>query len=670
MYENKLETKIISQETLDILKSQLPYIFTENNKINFELLKQHLGEKIEDNKEFYSFKWVGKEECIKLIQQPTTATLNPDENKSINFNETNNIFIEGDNLEVLKILQKSYYKEIDIIYIDPPYNKDKDFVYTDKWSDGLDTYLNYTGLKEEGKIISSKAFSNETLSGSKHSKWLSMMYPRLFLARNLLKKEGVIFISIDDVEETNLKKICDEIFGEENYLAKLTIPRYTSQNMAKYFSSRNEFMLVYCKSKIELDKKIGKFNEVKNGFDIVDKIINDNKNNKNPEEVLNLVKEYYKSDNKLKGISSYNKINKNYELYRGLPLDNPKNDETKKYEILHPITQKTCSIPSNGWRLKKEDLIELITKNEIIFGIDEKTIPQRIKLLKDVVYETPKTIIDIKYKDGSLELKDLDLDNLFDFPKSTDLLSYIFKLYSYENKDITILDFFGGSGSTAHSIFKTNLEDSGKRKFILVQLPEVPDFESSENKKQKLKEKFDSLNLKNIADLTRERIKRAGIKIKKDNKSNPNINTLDIGYKTFVLSESNFKEQETITEEDFINTKDIDIKTIKDNKSKIDIFYQTLILKGLKLDSQLNKIVINNQELKDTYEYKDYYDNKEIKQHIVFCLNDSLTLENIKGLKDINPKEIVFIESYLQKDIKLNIKHILQKQFNISIFYI
>lgn len=312
--EEKLNTEIISQETLEVLKEKIPYIFTENNKIDFDLLKQHLGENIVNSKEeYYSFKWVGKEECIKLIQQPTTATLNPDISKSIDFENTNNIFIEGDNLEVLKILQNSYHNSIDVIYIDPPYNKDKDFVYSDKWSDGLETYLNYTGLLEEGKITSSKAFSNETISGSKHSKWLSMMYPRLFLARNLLRKEGVIFISIDDSEETNLKKICDEIYGEENFLAKLTIPRYTSQNMAKYFSSRNEFMLVYCKSKNDLDKIIKKFNEVKNGFDIVEKIINDNKNNKTTEEVLQLVKEYYKSDNRLKGITSYNKMNNFYQ---------------------------------------------------------------------------------------------------------------------------------------------------------------------------------------------------------------------------------------------------------------------------------------------------------------------------------------------------------------------
>lgn len=375
-----------------------------------------------------------------------------------------NLLIKGNNLLGLHSLAKRVSGSIDVIYIDPPY------------------YFN------KSKASDSFAYN----SNFKLSTWLTFMKNRLEIAKELLSDTGVIFISMNEDGNSHLKLLCDDVFGVENSISNLIIPRYSSQNMAKYFSTRNEFMVCYSKNKSTLDNKVGNFYEFKNGAKEVIKIIEKNKSEKNPEEVLKLVKEYYKSDKSLKGISMYTRIDDTYEIYRTTALDNPKNDEKRKYNILHPITNKNCVIPPRGWRYKEEDLKKKINNNEIYFGKDETTIPQNKTFLKNVLMETPKTIIDLKYKDGALELRELFNKDIFDFPKSSDLIKYMIFLSTYNNKNSTILDFFAGSGTTAHSVLSLNKEDNGNRKFILLeQMDYIESITSERIKRSMIKEGYE-----------------------------------------------------------------------------------------------------------------------------------------------------------------------------------
>lgn len=344
-----------------------------------------------------------------------------------------NKVIKGDNLKILEKIEE----KVNIIYIDPPY------FFNEKKAEN---YLAYNSNFEK-------------------SEWLEFLKPRLELGRELLEEDGVIYVSINDDGVYTLKLLMDEIFGIENYIANVIVPRYSSQNKISFFALRHEYVLCYAKNKNILKKAVS-FKEVKPGFDKVMEIIEENKEKLNPNEVLSIVKEYYK-EHKLKGISLYNKITNDYELYRHMPLDNPKNDEERKYEVLHPKTGKACPCPKRGYRIKKQDLLKEIELGNIIFGKDEKIIPQRKKYLKDVMYEAPKSILDIEIKDGELELKELGLEDSFPFPKSTDLISYLISLTG--RKDGIILDFFGGSGTTGHAVMKLNKLDSGIRKFILIE---------------------------------------------------------------------------------------------------------------------------------------------------------------------------------------------------------
>lgn len=344
-----------------------------------------------------------------------------------------NKVIKGDNLEVLKKIEE----KVNIIYIDPPY------FFNEKKAEN---YLAYNSNFEK-------------------KEWLDFLRPRLELGKELLEDDGVIYVSTNDDGVFNLKLLMDEVFGIENYIANVIVPRYSSQNKISFFALRHEYVLCYAKNKKILKKEVY-FKEMKPGFSKVMEIVEENKERLKPEEVLVLVKEFYKEE-KLKGISLYNKITKDYELYRHMPLDNPKNDEERKYEVKHPKTGKVCPCPKRGYRIKEEELLKEIELGNIIFGKDEKNVPQRKKYLKEVMYEAPKSILDIEMKDGELELKELGLEDSFPFPKSTDLIAYLIGLTG--RKDGIILDFFGGSGTTGHAVMKMNKLDSGIRKFILIE---------------------------------------------------------------------------------------------------------------------------------------------------------------------------------------------------------
>lgn len=540
------------KQNLETLKLLFPSIVKER-KIDVTELQALLGDEIETNEEYYRFTWAGKSLARQEANKPSTGTLRPVKEESKDWDTTGNIFIEGDNLEVLKLMQKSYANKIKMIYIDPPYNTGKDFVYKDNYKDNLGNYLSITGqTDEEGKKLS----TNTENDGRYHSNWLNMMYPRLKLARNLLRDDGVIFISIDDNEVQNLRKVCDEIFGEENFVANIVWQKkYSPQNDAKWFSNMHDHIICYAKV-----KEIWRPNLLKR---------TDEQNAR-----------YSNPDNDSRGVwKSSDFLVKTYSKNYDFPITTPSG------RIVNPPKGR-C------WRTSKENFQTLVQENRIWFGPNGDNVPSVKKFLTEVKQGITTSTIWFRSdvgdnQEAAKEIRDLFDAIPFDTPKPTKLISKMIYLGCNE-KDI-VLDFFAGSGTTADSIMRSNSEDGGRRKYICVQLPELVQI-GSENEKA---------GYKTIADITIERIRRAGKKIKSEIREDlftKEGKSLDIGFRVFKLDSSN------------INAWDGDIKgfqqnllsaseNIKEDRTEEDVLYEILLKSGLDLAQPIDEKTIAGKKV-------------------------------------------------------------------------
>ncbi|MDX8378128.1 MAG: site-specific DNA-methyltransferase, partial [Mariprofundales bacterium] len=479
------------QENIEKLKTIFPDVFTEG-KVDFAALQATLGQYVETQEERYSFNWHGKSQARRIAQAPSTGTLRPCPEESVDWDKTKNLFIEGDNLEVLKLLQKSYHKKVKMIYIDPPYNTGKEFIYPDKFQENMDTYLKYTGQKDdEGHKFS----TNTESTGRYHTNWLNMMYPRLKLARNLLRDDGVIFISIDDNEQANLKKICDEVFGEENFVANFIWEKRTNRENRKVVSHRHDYAIGYCKTK-EID--------------------------------LRVIKQLPMSE---KALANYkNHDNDPRGLWKSDPAHAQAGHGTKEqfYVLISPNGKKHQLESGRCWIYTKSVMDEAIRDGRIWFGKEGNGVP-RIKTYLDAKERglTPETIW-FAEDVATNELAKKSLKELFggvavfDTPKPIALITRALLLSSEEG---IILDFFSGTCVTAHAVMDLNSQNKGNRKFIMVQLPEPCDEKSEAYK----------AGYKTIAEIGKERIRRAAAKIKEDN---PKYDG-DLGFKVLKLDSSN-----------------------------------------------------------------------------------------------------------------------------------
>ncbi len=591
-----LESKNIKQQKLDELKNIFPEVF-EDETINYDKLKNILNDTIDESKnEHYSFNWSGKKDCYKTIKTKTNATLKVDKDKNIP--DGDNIFIEGDNLEVLKLLQNAYHKKIKMIYIDPPYNKDKDFVYKDTWGDTITNYMIQTDqLREEG-YTSTKTQS----TGRRHTNWLNMIYPRLWLSRNLLKDDGVIFVSIDDDEVANLRKVMDEIYGEENFISNVIWEKkYTVANDAKWFSDTHDHILIYAKN-----KDIWRPNLL---------IRTDEMNAR-----------YSNPDNHPKGV------------WKATPLHAKSGSDNKDNEV-YLFNNGVSWLPPSGTypRYSQTTLKEYDDNNEIWFGKDNKAIPSRKTFLCDLKNDgvVPKTIW--KYDEvghnheAREELKNLfNGDVYFDTPKPTKLLKRMLHLGSSDN-DI-ILDFFAGSGTTAHAVMDLNQEDKKNRKYILVQLPEATDEKSEAYK----------AGYKKISDITKERIKRV---IKK-------LNYKD-GFKSFKLDNSNFQIFKEMKKRPNESLEEIE------KMLKMSMFHENILTQGAKTLDLVYEVGLKNgftlssacKELK-TDKYNFIVLSEETRE-FYFCFDKKI--EN--DIVHVVPKDakLICYEKTLGDSVKLNL---------------
>ena len=535
--DNLSQSANIVQNNINKLKTLFPEIVTEG-KIDFNVLQEVLGKNLEEAEEYYRFTWAGKAQARREAHKPSTGTLRPAKEESLDWDTTQNMYIEGDNLEVLKLMQKSYAGKIKMIYIDPPYNTGKDFVYKDNYKDNLKNYQEVTGqVDSEGN----KTGTNSDSDGRYHSNWLNMMYPRLQLARNLLKDDGVIFISIDDNEVDNLKKLCNEVFGESNFVANLVRKRRDSQaNLSKNISPIHEYIFIYGKKNDEILNKISPdLNE--DDF-------------KNP-------------DNDKRG------------PYVTMPCTNKGGG---KYEVTLPNGRKI----TDEWRFKKETFQKLLDDNMIVVPRGGEGKP-RYKLFltekkeKGVLANTWLNKLPSN-QEGSREIKDLFGEIIFDTPKPVGLIKFLINLST--SRDSIILDFFSGSSSTADAVIQRNIEDSGCRKFINVQLPE----------KLEIKESFDNLNFKTISEIGKERIRRVVKKIKEEHPEKSK--EIDLGFKVFKLDSSNIKSWDGNPEN--LETSLFDaVGNIKTDRTEEDVLYEILLKYGLDLTLPIEEKTIEGKKV-------------------------------------------------------------------------
>ena len=561
-----------------------------------------------------------------------TASL-PEE--SVDWDTTQNLYIEGDNLEVLKLLQTAYYRKVKMIYIDPPYNTGNDFVYADDFADPMARYKEVTQQTTK---------SNPETMGRFHTNWLNMMYPRLRLAANLLRDDGVIFISIDDAELYNLKKICDEVFGEENYVATLVYDK-NRKNDAKYFSVGHEYMLVYFKSAATIYERGIILRTTKEGIDEVKAEFERLRvlHNDNWELVNEGLKELYKSwpeGDERKSLARFTRVDEKGP-YRDDGNINWPGGGGPMYDVLHPITGKVCKKPVSGWRYPTpERLQEEVDKGHVVFGKDETTVPRVRMNLFEADKEVMRSVHFSYAQTATNEFAQIfDGKRVFDNPKPiSDIKKLVDYLTSKDDEDI-ILDFFSGSATTAHAVMKLNAEDGGNRRFILVQLPEVCD-EKSEAAKA---------GYKNICEIGKERIRRAGKKLTDtdgqmqigDSEKKP----LDVGFRVFKLDSSNLQTWDAtpvdeLRMEDLLNRMNTMINRVKADRSDLDMVCEVMLKLGVPLTYSVNKVAVNS---KAAYTVGD-------DCLLLVCLAADITPEDVEAMAEYVPAKVIISRDSFAND--------------------
>ena len=598
-------------------------------------------ERAESHRERYDLTWNGKAAAFAEAGKPLepAKTLRPDLDESVDFDKTQNLFITGDNLEALKLLQESYLNKVDMIYIDPPYNTGHDFIYHDDFhrsrSDEIGDSRDDDGNRQY--VVNSKE------NGRYHSDWLSMMYPRLMIVRNLLSDCGLIFISIDENEQSNLKLLCDEVFGEHNYVETFVWVKNSTKNLSKTTSTNHEYVLCYAKNITEVENE-QVLRVEKPGLQEVQKILRDaTDNGLTAEEAQNTLRQFYRLNPDLKGISMYDHVDyrvdpisgqKCCQAYRLSDISAPKSTgKAASYPVIHPKTGLPCKAPARGWAFTRQTMEQHIKNNLIYFYDDETHVPAFKRYLDTVTTEVMKSVIN-DYTDGKKELMRLfDGEAYFDNAKPTTLIARFAGCLDAES---TVLDFFAGSGTTADAVMQLNAEDGGHRKFIMVQLPE----ECSE------KSEAYKAGYKTIDQLSRERIRRAAKKIKESDK---NADDHDYGFRALYVDKADAKDDVSVPADSLQqNQLSFQVDDIYADRSPLDLLFGVLVTKGWQLDGEIEQRSVNGNNV---YLY-DYVPGAGM----VACFDNELTDEAVNQIIDMHPQVAVFRETaFKRSDEKINL---------------
>lgn len=649
----KMQTENIADKNFEMLSKMFPNALTETitgydddgkpiveRAIDADVLRQEISCKVVEGKdERYQFTWPDKKKAVLLANAPIDKTLRPCRQESVDFDKTENIYIEGDNLEVLKLLQETYLGKIKMIYIDPPYNTGNDFVYEDDFAISMSEYLANSGQYDE---VGNQLVQNTESNGRFHTDWLNMLYPRLKIAKNLLTDDGAIFISIDENEVNTLKNICDEIFGRSNFVAEL-IWAAGRKNDSKYISVSHEYILCYFRNSDFIKENKIIWRERKQGLDDI------------YTEYENL-KKIYGTD--------YEQMTKEMKLwYKNLPDGHPAKDHSHynrvdgkgvyfpdniswpggggpKYEVLHPVTHKPVKVPSRGWLTNERTMKEWIEQGRVEFGKDENGVPTLKSYLKDREYTVPYSVF---YKDGraaSKRLATLMGDKVFENPKDEEIIERLIEFCGVSDDDY-ILDFFSGSGTTAHATFLANIMQQKNRHFILVQIPEEISEKNATSEKSKKVAKSainlcDNLGVAHtICEIGKERIRRSARKISEDY---PDA-VFDGGFRVLKCDSSNMKDiyyNPTETQQSLFDTY---ADNIKEDRTPEDLLFQVMLDLGVLLSSKIEETTIAGKKV---FNVADGF--------LIACFDNDVTEETVKAVAEKKPYYAVFRDSSMAND--------------------
>lgn len=649
----KMQTENIADKNFEMLSKMFPNALTEmiigydddgkpivERAIDADVLRQEISCKVVEGKdERYQFTWPDKKKAVLWANAPIDKTLRPCRQESVDFDKTENIYIEGDNLEVLKLLQETYLGKIKMIYIDPPYNTGNDFVYDDDFAISMSEYLANSGQYDE---VGNQLVQNTESNGRFHTDWLNMLYPRLKIAKNLLTDDGAIFISIDENEVNTLKNICDEIFGRSNFVAEL-IWAAGRKNDSKYISVSHEYILCYFRNSDFIKENKIIWRERKQGLDDI------------YTEYENL-KKIYGTD--------YEQMTKEMKLwYKNLPDGHPAKDHSHynrvdgkgvyfpdniswpggggpKYEVLHPVTHKPVKVPSRGWLTNERTMKEWIEQGRVEFGKDENGVPTLKSYLKDREYTVPYSVF---YKDGraaSKRLATLMGDKVFENPKDEEIIERLIEFCGVSDDDY-ILDFFSGSGTTAHATFLANIMQQKNRHFILVQIPEEISEKNATSEKSKKVAKSainlcDNLGVAHtICEIGKERIRRSARKISEDY---PDA-VFDGGFRVLKCDSSNMKDiyyNPTETQQSLFDTY---ADNIKEDRTPEDLLFQVMLDLGVLLSSKIEETTIAGKQV---FNVADGF--------LIACFDNDVTEETVKAVAEKKPYYAVFRDSSMAND--------------------
>jgi adenine-specific DNA-methyltransferase len=643
-----LRSHDIAEDKRQELLRLFPEIRTDGDKLDFDRLKLALGEIVDVGKERYGLNWPGKADCFKVIQAPSLGTLLPCPQDSVDFGRSENLIIEGDNLEVLKLLQKSYLGRVKMVYIDPPYNTGNDFIYPDDYSESLQTYLEYTGqIDPEGRKFS----SNTDAEGRFHSKWLNMMYPRLYLARNLIKPDGVILVSVSDVELHNLCAILNEIFGEENWLGTIVWKGATDNNPTR-IAIEHEYIVCYARDSASVPASWKNRNDDAKETMLSEyarlREVSGNNLDYIQTEFRKFVRDHSES---LNSLTHYNRVDERGPYTGSRKVHNPK-PGGYKYDVEHPVTKKICVPPANGYRFPKTTMESLIAEGRILFGDDETQIIQIKEYLKD--YEGKlSSVISLDSRAGANEMETLFGNRkVFSHPKPEVLIREIAD-FCLGDQDIA-LDFFAGSGTTAHAVLNLNAHDGGNRKFILIQLPAPIDPAEKENKPAI--DLCDSLGKPHtIAEITKERVRRVLQKLGDGEEGKLNLKgDQDRGFSVFKLAESNFKPWNAAVPHESPELEKqlaLHVQHIRDGRTPEDILYEILIKSGFPPTTPVETVSLVGKTVYSV-----------AGGQLLICLEQTLTLELIRAMADRKPERVVCLDQGFagNDQLKTNAAHIFE----------
>lgn len=560
-----------------------------------------------DGRERYGLMWAGKQEAVRSLLTPSRGSLTPDLENSVDFDAAEDVFIEGDNLEVLKLLQKAYNDKVKLIYIDPPYNTGNDFVYNDDFSDGLKSYLEYTGqVDEEGQRTS----SSTDAAGRRHSKWLSMMYPRLVLARNLLTQDGAIFVSIDDNEAMNLKAMLDEVFGSENFIGQM-VWAAGRKNDSKLISESHEYILVYGRNVPSLLESVGKWRTKKEGLEEIyaqyDRLRREHGGDH--AAVAAALKAWFKAlpeGNPSRRHRHYSSVDARGVYFPGDIAWPGRGPESAHFDVLHPDTGEVVKRPSQGWRFTKDRMSELLADGRVHFGPDESTVPKMKRYLRESDTEVPYSVFYTDGRGATNRLRQLLGGSYFENPKDESVLQEIIEFAS-DDGDI-VMDFFAGSGSTAHAVALQNAADGKARRYVLVNLPEETDESSPAHK----------AGYETVSAITLARLHAVMESVD---------GAADSGLRVLSLDQSNFRE-------------------VVEAEGELDLGESTLAWEESDWDAIAAEVLLKEGvALDQTWERHDLDDGQiVVSDGVAVVLTLELDDEVVKQALDLDPRVVVFLE--------------------------